>query len=216
MMQNKPSHLAVVGVFSDRQDAERAITDLESAGFRDDQIGILTRPDRGAGAATTRETGSKAGEGAATGAVVGGILGAAASLLIPGVGPVIAGGILATVLGSAAVGAAAGGVLGGLVGLGVPEDEARYYEGEFKAGRTIVTVKADGRYDEALAILRHAGAYDVHDRPTASTMGSGLTDTAHPSTGWTDTTRTTGTSLPGKETRVPLTEEERKARQNRS
>jgi hypothetical protein len=165
MMQRDSYRTTVVGVFSNRSDAERALDDLAVAGFKDDQVGILTRSVTPAGNDVTRESkGSQAGEGAATGALVGGLVGAAASLLIPGVGPVIAGGILASALGTAVVGAAAGSILGGLVGLGVPEEEARYYEGEFKAGRTLVTVKSDSRWEEARAILRRAGAYDVHDQ----------------------------------------------------
>jgi uncharacterized protein (TIGR02271 family) len=64
-----------------------------------------------------------------------------------------------------------GGLIGALVGAGVPEEEAGYYEGEFKAGRTIVTVTADGREDEARSILRHFGAYDVHRRVEIGAKG---------------------------------------------
>jgi hypothetical protein len=175
MMQRDSYRMTVVGVFSNRSDAERALDDLAVAGFKDDQVGLLTRSGNLQGKDVAREAkGSQAGEGAATGALVGGLVGAAASLLIPGVGPVIAGGILASVLGTAVVGAAAGSILGGLVGLGVPEEEARYYEGEFKAGRTLVTVKSDNRWEEARAILRRDGAYDVHDQqgPTGTSSAS--------------------------------------------
>jgi uncharacterized protein (TIGR02271 family) len=99
-------------------------------------------------------------------------LGIAAGML-PAIGPVIAGGLLASVLASAAGGAAVGGILGALVGLGIPEEEAKYYEGEFRAGRTLVTVKADGRYDEARAILSRHGAYDVKSRGTAAGAAGG-------------------------------------------
>jgi len=102
--------------------------------------------------------------GAIAGAGIGGLIAAAASLLIPGFGPVVAGGILATVLGGAAVGAAAGGILGALMGLGVPEEEARFYEGEFNEGRILVTVKAGDRYSEARDVLLRNGAYDIEDR----------------------------------------------------
>src|SRR5262249_1151276 len=80
--------------------------------------------------------------------------GAGARGLMPGVGPVIAAGILAGTLGGAGAGATAGGILGALIGHGVPEADARHYEQEVAAGKTIVTVKADGRYDEAVNILR--------------------------------------------------------------
>jgi hypothetical protein len=79
----------------------------------------------------------------------------------------IAGGILASVLASAAGGAALGGILGALVGLGIPEDEARYYEREIHVGRTLVTVRAPGRADEAREILRLHGADDMHTRRPA-------------------------------------------------
>jgi len=163
----------VVGVFHDRADAERAIEELHSKGFHDDQIGFAVRGADGASGATTTETGSKSGEGLVggilAGAGVGGVIAAAAALLIPGFGPVVAGGILATVLGGAAIGAAAGGILGALVGMGVPEEEAHYYEGEFNEGRILVTVKADGRYQEARDILRREGAYDIENRGGATT-----------------------------------------------
>jgi uncharacterized protein (TIGR02271 family) len=159
----------VVGVFEDRDEAERAVDELRRSGFDEDQIGFATRGgDAPEGGSDIRAGESHAGEGAAggivTGGLIGGLLGALAAGLIPGIGPVIAGGLLAGILGGAAVGAAAGGLIGALMGMGVPEDEARYYDEEFRAGRTLVTVKADGRYQEAAAILRRRGAYDVESR----------------------------------------------------
>jgi hypothetical protein len=154
----------VVGVFSDRTQAEKAINELRRAGFSDNEIGFILR-----GNPTEQDEDSSTGTGAAagvvSGGVIGGVLGAAAALLIPGFGPAIAGGILAATLGGAAIGAAAGGIIGALTGLGIPEEEARYYQGEFEAGRTIVTVKAGNRYQEALDILRNNGAYDASTRP---------------------------------------------------
>ena len=99
-----------------------------------------------------------AGTGAVTGALAGLGLGALAGLgvlsgVIPVIGPAIAGGTLGVILSNAAAGAGIGGLVGALVGAGIPEDEAHYYQGEFEAGRTIVTVQADGRADEARAIL---------------------------------------------------------------
>jgi len=191
----------VVGVFQDRAMAERAVEQLKDAGFDDDQIGFVVRDqggDQGMKVTDeTAETGSP-GEGAAVGAIsggiLGGIIGAAAALLIPGIGPVVAGGILATTLAGAAVGAAAGGLLGALTNMGVPEEEARYYESEFQSGRTIVTVQADGRKQEALNILRSNGAYDASTRPatagyatTGQGMSMGQTQPGQMSTGrWED------------------------------
>ena len=158
----------VVGVFEDRAAAERAIEELHRAGFNDDQIGYVVRDNRGTTDTVTGGQKTLAGEGAATGAisggVVGGVLGAAAALLIPGFGPAIAGGILATTLGGAAIGAAAGGILGALVGMGIPEEEARYYQSAFEAGSVLVTVQAPGRQREALDILHRSGAYDATTR----------------------------------------------------
>ncbi len=100
-------------------------------------------------------------EGIVTGGVVGGVLGAAAAFLIPGIGPVLAGGILATTLGGAAIGSVAGGFLGIFTHAAVPEEKARYYEQEFKNGRTIVTVNAPDRTQKASEVLQHYGATDV-------------------------------------------------------
>jgi len=165
---------AIVGVFDDRGKAQRAVEELRQAGFDDDQIGFAARGEDGTthsgfGTGAETEAGSHAGTGAVAGGVLGGLLGAAAALLLPGIGPVVAGGILAATLGGAAVGAAAGGLIGALTGMGVPEDEARYYEQEVQSGRTIVTVKADGRYQEAMDILQRNGAYNAGSGQTADT-----------------------------------------------
>jgi uncharacterized protein (TIGR02271 family) len=113
-------------------------------------------------------------------------------MLIPGFGPVVAGGILATVLGGAAVGAAAGGLLGVLVGMGVPEDEAQYYEGEFNEGRILVTVKAGNRYQDVRNVLQRNGAYDIESgRDTATTPRTPGTTTSTPRAMDTTPARTT-------------------------
>src|SRR5436305_2994119 len=159
----------VVAVFELRSEADAAIYELQRAGFRDDQIGFIVR-NEGEGVTTpvenedTTEKGPGAAVGAVSGGIIGGVIGAAAALLIPGIGPAIAGGILVTVLGGAAIGAAAGGIVGALVGMGVPEEEAHYYAGEFHSGRTLVTVRADGRQQEAINILHHYGGYDAGTR----------------------------------------------------
>jgi len=111
------------------------------------------------------DTAAGATAGAVSGGVLGGLLGAAAALLIPGLGPVIAGGILAATLGGAAIGALAGGLVGALTHLGVPEEEARYYQDELNAGKTIVTVHTRrDRFEEAVAILREKGAVNASAR----------------------------------------------------
>jgi cytochrome c biogenesis protein CcdA len=158
-----------VGVFHERRQAENAVDELSRAGFRHDQIGVAARSDQPDYDGVATDTGTRAGEGAAAGAITGGAFGTLAGLavaagMIPAIGPVLAGGILAGLVASAAVGAAAGGIVGALIGMGIPEEEAGYYGSEFEAGRTIVTVRADGRYGEAVAILRRCGAYDVSNR----------------------------------------------------
>jgi len=165
----------VVGVFEDRRDADQAVADLKKAGFRDDQIGVAMRHTEGAtGAAATADTGETyAEEGAATGLLAGLGLGALAGLgvlsgVIPVIGPAIAGGTLGVLLSNAAAGAAVAGLAGALIGSGIPEEEAKYYHAEFEAGRTIVTVTADGRYDEACNILRRHRAYDMSTRDSVS------------------------------------------------
>src|SRR5438552_16866922 len=156
----------VVGVSEIRSQADAAIHELQRAGFRDDQIGFVVRNEEAGVAPTGDKTEAAAGAaaGAVSGVIIGGVIGAAAALLIPGLGPAIAGGILLATLGGVAIGAAAGGLLGTLIGMGVPEEEARYYEGEFGSGRTIVTVRADGRQQEALEILHRNGGYDANTR----------------------------------------------------
>jgi hypothetical protein len=105
---------------------------------------------------------------------------AVAAGIIPGLGPILAGGTLAAVLASAGTGAAVGTVLGALVGLGVPEVEASYYDTEFQSGRTLVTVRADDRAAEAWNILIRHGAYDYERREDAATLaGTGLSATPY-------------------------------------
>jgi uncharacterized protein (TIGR02271 family) len=164
----------VVGVFHEIEDARDAVEALKDANFNANDIGLLAH-DRERGREVAEETGTRshAGEGAATGLVAGGILGGLGgwlvgigALAIPGIGPFIAAGALGAALTGAAIGAGVGAIAGALVGMGLPEDEAKYYEDEVRGGRTLVTVRADGRYDEARDILREYGAYDIEDRDT--------------------------------------------------
>jgi hypothetical protein len=153
----------VVGVFEDRFDADRAVGQLLTAGFRQDQIGLaMTHADDVKiwsettdenDAATYAESGAIAGilTGLGLGTLAG--LGVVAGVL-PVIGPAIAAGTLGVIASNAAVGAGIAGLAGALIGADITEDEAEYYDGQFKAGKTIVTVMADGRYDEALAIIR--------------------------------------------------------------
>jgi hypothetical protein len=160
----------VVGVFDERGAAMRAVEDLRRASFAESQLGVIARGTdtelRSSPVDEAPSEGSRWGEGAATGAVAGASIGALWALgivagVLPAIGPVIAGGVLASVLASAAGAAAVGGVLGALIGLGIPEEEARHYEREFHAGRTLVTVRANGRLDEVRTIFRRHGAREM-------------------------------------------------------
>jgi hypothetical protein len=148
-MRDKNQTTAVIANFADRRHAERFVDELRKAGFREDEIGLMTPHDGN----TSAKLEEAAAAGAVAGGAVGAFTGAMATGLIPGIGPVVAAGLLAGVLGGAAAGAAAGGVLGALIALGIPEDEARRHEQEFLAGHTLVVVQALGRGAEALAIL---------------------------------------------------------------
>jgi hypothetical protein len=153
----------VVGVFEDRFKAQRAVEQLVANNFDTNDIGVAARGIQGIREPTdVVPHPSLVAEGAAAGAAAGAGAGAVWALgvavgLLPAVGPVVVGGLLGSVLASAASGAAVAGILGALVGLGISTDEAKYYEREFNVGRTLVTVRADGREDEATLILRRNG-----------------------------------------------------------
>jgi uncharacterized protein (TIGR02271 family) len=181
--QNDPwaGRSAVVGLFDRQTDAEAAIKALKAAGFRDEDIGVAMR-DRSAQGELIEDTGTQAAEGATTGAVGGGVVGGAIGLLgglgalaIPGLGPIFAAGWLGSTLAGAGIGAAAGGIIGGLVGLGVPENEARHFEEGIKTGGILVTVRAEGRFQEAADLLRRHGA-DLGPGFTAATGAAAETD----------------------------------------
>ena len=169
----------VIGVFDDGLSARDAIHALKEAGFRGSDISILM-PDADADREFATETAIATREGAATGALAGGVLGGLAgwligigALAVPGVGPLLAAGALAAALSGAAIGAGVGAIAGALVGIGVPEDEAAWYEQEVRGGRALVSVMARERRDEARALLRRFGAYDVESRRAAG-AGPGL------------------------------------------
>lgn len=176
-------HKVAVGVFDSRERAQQAVNELRRMGFREDQIGVAGKHTEDiTGASSVSDAAEKSGTGLAAGAATGAGLGALWGLgiiagVLPAIGPAIAGGVLGTVLSSAGAGAAALGIVGALTGLGMSSDEATYYENEFKAGRYIVTVTADSKYDEAAATLRRFGSYDIHNR-TADTRAMNATSTS--------------------------------------
>lgn len=166
------NHSTVVGVFNDREQAQRAVNELRRLGFSEDQIGVAHRDSSEGGSVASNATDDDetyASEGAAAGLATGAGVGALWGLgiiagVLPAIGPAIAGGTLAAILSSAAAGAAAAGLGGALVGLGLSKEEADYYNTEFEAGRTVVTVSAASRVDEAESVLRQFGGYDVSHR----------------------------------------------------
>lgn len=156
-----------VALFDDRDDAQDAINALRDAGFDASTISVVAR-DRDVQGRLAEDTGTEAGTAAATGAVAGGVLGGLAgwlvgigALAIPGIGPIVAAGPLAAAIGGAAIGAAGGGIIGALTGAGIPEDEARYYDEGFRKGGILVTVRAPGRYGEAMSMMREYGGRDA-------------------------------------------------------
>ena len=153
----------VVGMFTNRPDAEAAIRELKAGGFGDDRIGVALQDQeeqrdlRDRVETTSREAAGGAAKGAVSGGLVGGLIGLLGSLLIPGVGPIVVGGVLASTLTGAGIGAATGGIIGALVALGVPEADARHFDEGLRSGRTLVTVDAGVRTAEALVILDRHG-----------------------------------------------------------
>jgi uncharacterized membrane protein len=161
----------VLGVFSDRDEADDAVAELEKSGFETKDISIITKSDEGK---VVEESGNSMAEGAVSGATTGGVIGGIAGLLvglgaiaIPGGlligGPIAAalglGGAAATTVSGAVTGALAGGLVGGLVGLGVPEEDAKIYEERINAGGVLIAVPTRTRDNrEAREILEDNGA----------------------------------------------------------
>lgn len=171
------------GLYNDVASAERGVHRFRDAGYSGDRIGIVSRDS--AAKDVAEDTGAKAAGGAATGAVAGGVLGGLAGLLvgigalaIPGIGPVVAGGMLASAFGlgggtavaGAGIGAAAGGLIGGLTGLGFSHDEATYYDEGVRSGRTLVTV--DDEHGRAEGLFDETGAERYRGDTTSTTVRS--------------------------------------------
>jgi len=181
----------VIGVFDGHAEARRALTALRDAAFADDRLGIIGPDWRDERRTTEEHTGlpndpthTRWEEGTGLGAAAGGATGlslgmAVAAGLMPPLGPVLAGGTLVALLASAGTGAAVGSVVGGLVGLGVPEEDAKWYEGELNAGRVLVAVQAPaGRADEARNVIRKLGG-SVHEAAGVGSYGTGLPATPY-------------------------------------
>jgi hypothetical protein len=186
---------AVFGIYADRVTVEEAVEHLRRAGFRNTDISVLF-PDNQGTKDFAHEKNTKAPEGVTGGVVAGGITGGVLGLLtgigalaIPGLGPLIAAGpIVAALAGAGAVGTL-GGIVGALVGLGIPEYEAKRYEGRIRDGGVLVSVHCDNEdwVKRAKDVLRETGGQDIASAgevrgdfanadkpmPRVRTMGSG-------------------------------------------
>ncbi|MDP2177722.1 hypothetical protein [Methylicorpusculum sp.] len=158
------------------EQTESIVSHLSTAGFSNDAISVLF-PDKSTTQDFAHEKHTKAPEGAAIGGTVGlgtgavvGLLAGIGALAIPGVGPLIAAGPIMSALSGAAVGAATGGLAGGLIGMGIPEYEAKRYEGKIKGGSALISVLARTRdeIDKAKDIFEKADAEDISSTEEAS------------------------------------------------
>jgi hypothetical protein len=149
--------------------ATSIVNQLKAAGFSENDISALL-PDKSGTRDFAHEQHTKAPEGAITGASTGGVLGAVAGLLagigalaIPGVGPFIAAGPIMAALSGGALGAAVGGITGALIGMGIPELEAKRYEGKVKDGNILISAHAENSDEvrRAKEIFERAGATDI-------------------------------------------------------
>jgi len=163
------SKKSVFCISTSHDQADRIVDCLKAANFSNDDISALF-PDKGTSRDFAHEKSTKAPEGAITGAGTGGVVGGAlgwiagiGALAIPGVGPFIAAGPIIAALSGAAVGAAVGGIAGGLIGLGIPEIEAKRYEGKIKEGNILISVHTENsdQIKRAKEIFTNQGAQDI-------------------------------------------------------
>jgi hypothetical protein len=160
---------AVFGIYTTREQAENGVDTLFSAGFSNSDISVLL-PDKGSTREFAHDKQTKAPEGTATGATAGGVIGGALGVLagigalaIPGLGPFIAAGPIMAGLAGLGAGGAIGGLVGALIGMGMPEYEAKRYEGRVKGGNILLSVHCDTseEIDRSKDILRATGAEDI-------------------------------------------------------
>jgi len=163
------SKKSVFCISTSRIQADQIVERLKFANFSNNDISVLF-PDKDTTRDFAHEKQTKAPEGVATGASTGGVVGGAlgwiagiGALAIPGVGPFIAAGPIMAALSGAAIGATVGGIAGGLVGLGIPELEAKRYEGKIKQGNILISVHTENSDEIARAkdIFTKAGAQDI-------------------------------------------------------
>ena len=162
-------NIAVFGIYPSQAAVEEAVATLRSAGFRSADVSVLF-PENPGSKDLAHEKHTKAPEGitagAASGAVIGGALGWLAgigALAIPGIGPFIAAGPIIGMLAGIGAGGAAGGMVGALIGMGIPEYEAKQYEGKIRQGNILISVHSEDRDEvkRAKEIFERAGAHDI-------------------------------------------------------
>jgi heat induced stress protein YflT len=160
---------AVFGIYKSRLQAEQSVDRLLSAGFGNDDISVLL-PDSQSSKEFAHKKDTKAPEGTTAGVTAGGVVGGTLGLLagigalaIPGVGPFIAAGPIMGALAGLGVGGAVGGLIGALVGMGIPEYEAKRYEGRIKEGGVLLSVHCDtsDEIKRAKELLKTTGAEDI-------------------------------------------------------
>src|SRR5579871_6500980 len=180
---------AVFGIYQNATQAEHSVDQLLAGGFRNDDISVLL-PDNKSTKDFAHEKNTKAPEGTTTGVATGGAIGGTLGLLagigmlaIPGVGPFIAAGPIMGALAGLGVGGAVGGLIGALVGMGIPEYEAKRYEGRIKEGGVLLSAHCDTSEEitRAKDILKKTGAQDISssgeasaDHPAADKVGHAI------------------------------------------
>lgn len=173
---------AVFGIYTSAMHAEAAVDRLVQAGYSNNDISVLL-PDQATTKDFAHEKDTKAPEGTTVGVTAGGAIGGALGLLagigalaIPGVGPLIAAGPIMGALAGLGVGGAVGGLIGALVGMGIPEYEAKRYEGRIKSGGVLLSVHCDTgeEISRAKDVLKATGAEDI------ASSGESSNDVAKP------------------------------------
>ncbi|PIG91012.1 general stress protein [Gloeocapsopsis sp. IPPAS B-1203] len=211
-----------IGVFSSYLDAEQAISELRDRGFSMDKISIIARDeatqDEIAGIDVNDTFDNKSGEGATAGALTGGVLGGITgllvglgSLVVPGVGPVLFAGEVASALTAAiaggAVGAVTGGLLGALLGLGIPEERARIYNQRVASGGYLVIV--DGTTQDIInaeSILMNRGIqeFGIYEIPATTGIQTSLADATTEVTHSTEYSGPTTSTIPNNDPNVVI------------
>jgi hypothetical protein len=189
---------AVFGIYRTTMQAEDAASKLYAAGFSSQDISVLVPDNQGGVREFAHEKNTKAPEGTTGGAIAGGALGGALGLLagigalaIPGVGPFIAAGPIVGTLAGLGAGGAVGSLVGALVGMGIPEYEAKRYEGRVKDGGILLSVHCDTSEEIKAAkdLLERTGAQDIASAGEKS-VGTHRIDPRSERPGPTKTTRT--------------------------